>query len=110
MGRAVVRELHRPHTDTGPAENLQRSPSHSGPDAGIRRQACRMTRRAWRPPQSDYELWYRFDSGSWSKGGWDAQLFESCIARTQTLAQPKTFSDRRPTPAPMREFVAKPVE
>jgi hypothetical protein len=57
----------------------------------------------------DDAFWKVLDSGSWSAGGWDAQLFESCIARTQTLAQPKTFSDRRPTPAQMREFVAKPV-
>jgi hypothetical protein len=54
-------------------------------------------------------VWAALESHSWKGGGWDAQLFESCIARTQTLAQPISFSDRRPTPAQMREFVRDPV-
>ncbi|MGE5192123.1 MAG: hypothetical protein ACM3U2_06430 [Deltaproteobacteria bacterium] len=54
-------------------------------------------------------VWVALEAGTWKGGGWDARLFESCIARTQTLAQPKTFSDRRPTLAQMREFVRDPV-
>jgi hypothetical protein len=54
-------------------------------------------------------VWKAFDAGSWKAGGWDPKLFEACLARTQTLAQPKTFSDRYPTPAQMREFVKEPV-
>jgi hypothetical protein len=54
-------------------------------------------------------FWKALDSAAWQAGGWDAKLFESCIARSQTLSQPKTFSHRRPTLAEMREFVKDPV-
>jgi hypothetical protein len=54
-------------------------------------------------------VWNALAAGKWTDGGWDAALFEACIARTQTLAQPKTFSDRKPTSAQMREFVRDPV-
>lgn len=40
---------------------------------------------------------------------WSPQLFEACMARTQTLAQPETFSDRYPTPEQIREWVKDPV-
>jgi hypothetical protein len=40
---------------------------------------------------------------------WDPRLFEACLSRSQTLAQPPTFSHRYPTPAQMREWVKKPV-
>jgi hypothetical protein len=53
-------------------------------------------------------VWKAFEAGSWKAGGWDPTLFDACMARTQTLAQPKTFSDRRPTMAQMREFVKDP--
>ena len=35
-------------------------------------------------------------------GGWDPRLFEACLSRSQTLAQPPTLSHRYPTPAQMR--------
>ena len=54
-------------------------------------------------------VWKAFEAGSWQAGGWDAKLFEACLARTQTLAQPNTFSDRYPTPAQIREFVRDPI-
>lgn len=54
-------------------------------------------------------VWKAFEAGSWQAGGWDANLFEACLARTQTLAQPNTFSHRRPTRTQMREFVKDPV-
>jgi hypothetical protein len=54
-------------------------------------------------------VWKAFEAGSWQAGGWDPGLFAACLARTQTLAQPKTFSDRYPTPQQMREFVKDPV-
>jgi hypothetical protein len=54
-------------------------------------------------------VWSALEAGNWAAGGWDPALFEACIARTQTLAQPKTFSDRKPTLAQMREFVRDPV-
>jgi hypothetical protein len=54
-------------------------------------------------------VWKAMDAGCWSEGGWDPQLFEACLSRSQTLAQPETFSDRYPTPAQMRESVKDPV-
>src|SRR5579863_8211726 len=54
-------------------------------------------------------VWKAFEAGSWQAGGWDPKLFAACLARTQTLAQPKSFSDRYPTPEQMREFVKDPV-
>lgn len=54
-------------------------------------------------------VWKAFEAGSWQAGGWDPKLFDACLARTQTLAQPKSFSDRYPTPAQMREFVKDPI-
>ena len=41
--------------------------------------------------------------------GFDPGLFEACLCRSQTLAQPETFSDRYPTVAQMREWVKEPV-
>lgn len=54
-------------------------------------------------------VWTAMDAGNWSSGGWDPQLFEACLSRTQTLAQPETFSDRYPTPAQIREWVKEPI-
>ncbi len=46
--------------------------------------------------------------GGWDAGGWDPRLFEACLSRSQTLAQPETFSDRYPTVEQMREWVKRP--
>lgn len=54
-------------------------------------------------------VWKAKDSGGWASGGWNPELFESCLCRSQTLAQPETFSHRFPTPQQMREWVADPV-
>jgi hypothetical protein len=54
-------------------------------------------------------VWKALDAGGWSEGGWDPELFAACLTRTQTLAQPETFSDRYPTPAQIREWVKEPV-
>ena len=42
-------------------------------------------------------VWKALDAGGWQVGGWDPTLFAVCLSRTQTLAQPETFSDRHPT-------------
>jgi hypothetical protein len=44
-------------------------------------------------------VWKMFDEGKWPGGGWKSPLFEACLSRSQTLAQPETFSHRYPTPA-----------
>jgi hypothetical protein len=54
-------------------------------------------------------VWKALAAGSWEKGGWDPNLFEACLCRSQTLAQPPTYSDRHPTVAQMREWVKDPV-
>jgi hypothetical protein len=57
----------------------------------------------------DEAVWRAMDAGGWAEGGWDPRLFEACLCRSQTLAQPETFSDRYPTPAQVREWVKHPV-
>lgn len=54
-------------------------------------------------------VWKALDSGSWQAGGWDPQLFEACLSRSQALSQAPTYSHRYPTPAQMREFAKEPV-
>ena len=54
-------------------------------------------------------VWKAMDAGNWADGGWDPRLFEACLSRSQTLAQPDTFSHRYPTPDQIREWVSDPV-
>ena len=54
-------------------------------------------------------VWSALETGSWKAGGWDPKLFEACLSRSQTLAQPKTFSHRYPTVPQMREWVKEPI-
>jgi hypothetical protein len=54
-------------------------------------------------------VWKAMDAGGWGAGGWDPRLFEACLSRTQTLAQPETCSDRYPTPAQIRDWVKAPI-
>lgn len=54
-------------------------------------------------------VWKAMEATSWGAGGWDPQLFEACLSRTQTLNQPETFSHRYPTAAQIREWVKDPV-
>jgi hypothetical protein len=54
-------------------------------------------------------VWKALQAGSWEKGGWDPRLFEACLARSQTLTQPPTFSHRYPTYQQVRAWVQDPV-
>lgn len=54
-------------------------------------------------------VWQAMSAGNWGAGGWDPALFEACLCRTQTLAQPETFSDRHPTPEQIRAWVNDPI-
>jgi hypothetical protein len=54
-------------------------------------------------------VWKAMAAGSWPAGGWDPRLFEACLCRCQTLAQPPTGSHRYPTPEQIREWVKNPV-
>jgi hypothetical protein len=54
-------------------------------------------------------VWKAMAAGSWSSGGWDPRLFQACLARSQTLAQPESFSHRYPTPEQIRTWVKEPI-
>ena len=54
-------------------------------------------------------VWKAMDAGSWAAGGWDPALFEACLSRSHTLAQPPTHSHRYPTAEQIRSFVKEPV-
>ncbi|MCI0684995.1 MAG: hypothetical protein L0Y71_23100 [Gemmataceae bacterium] len=54
-------------------------------------------------------VWKAMQAGSWRTGGWSPELFDACLCRSQTLAQPPTFSHRRPTAKQIREWVKDPV-
>jgi hypothetical protein len=54
-------------------------------------------------------VWKALAAGRWEAGGWDPHLFEACLCRSQTLAQPPTYSDRYPTPEQIRAWVKEPV-
>ncbi len=54
-------------------------------------------------------VWTAMEAASWSDGGWDPRLFEACLSRSQTLAQPETFSHRYPTVTQIREWVKDPI-
>jgi hypothetical protein len=54
-------------------------------------------------------VWRALKTGSWKAGGWDPRLFEACLCRSQTLAQPPTFSHRYPTAEQIQAWVKDPV-
>lgn len=54
-------------------------------------------------------VWKAMAAGSWAAAGWAPTLFEACLCRSQTLAQPGNFSHRHPTLAQIREMVKEPV-
>jgi hypothetical protein len=54
-------------------------------------------------------VWKALAAGQWDKGGWDRQLWEACLCRSQTLEQPSTHSHRHPTDRQIRRWVKDPV-
>jgi len=54
-------------------------------------------------------VWRAMEAGSWKAGGWNVELFEACLSRSQTLAQPETYSHRFPTQKQIQEWVKDPV-
>ncbi len=64
---------------------------------------------AWVEAMRGDHVWEAMESGAWQQGGWDPELFHACLCRSQTLAQPKTFSHRYPSEAQMRQWVKDPV-
>jgi hypothetical protein len=54
-------------------------------------------------------VWKALAARKWEAGGWDGHLFEACLCRSQTLAQPPTFSHRHPSAEQIRAWVKDPV-
>lgn len=54
-------------------------------------------------------VWEAMESRSWAAGGWDPELFDSCLSRSQTLTQPESYSHRYPSLAQMKSTVAQPI-
>lgn len=54
-------------------------------------------------------VWQAMRAGGWEAGGWSPRLFEACLSRSHTLAQPETFSHRYPTEDQIRQWVDDPV-
>jgi hypothetical protein len=55
-------------------------------------------------------VWNAHNSGRWDSGGWNPALFEACISRSQTLAQPRSgFTHWKPTMDEIRTLVKDPV-
>lgn len=54
-------------------------------------------------------VWKAMAARGWNEGGWDGRLFEACLSRSQTLAQPDTYSHRYPTSEQIRQWVKDPV-
>jgi hypothetical protein len=54
-------------------------------------------------------VWDAMAARDFASGGWDHALFEACLCRSQTLAQPESYSHRHPTIEQMQEWVTDPV-
>lgn len=55
-------------------------------------------------------VWTAMKAGSWKAGGWDPQLFEACLCRTQTLGQArKGFGARHPAEDDIHQLVKDPI-
>jgi hypothetical protein len=64
---------------------------------------------AWLQALRGNDVWKAMEAGNFAAGGWSPRLFEACLCRSQTLAQPDSFSHRYPTPRQMRDWVKQPV-
>jgi len=50
-------------------------------------------------------FWKAFESGSWDAGGWDRDLLEACLSRSNQLNPPReTYSHALPTTADLRRL------
>jgi hypothetical protein len=54
-------------------------------------------------------VWDALAAGNWQAGGWDPRLFEACLSRSHTLAQPESYSHRYPTVEQLSTWVREPV-
>lgn len=54
-------------------------------------------------------VWKAMAAADWATGGWDPELFAACLCRSQTLAQPESYSHRYPNPEQIRSWVKEPI-
>ena len=64
---------------------------------------------AWVEALRGPNVWRAMQKGAFEKGGWDPELFKACLCRSQTLAQPESYSHRYPTTAQIQQWVDEPV-
>jgi hypothetical protein len=64
---------------------------------------------AWVESARGPAVWEAMKRTGFEAGGWNSELFEACLCRSQTLAQPETLSHRHPTPEQIQQWVKDPV-
>lgn len=63
---------------------------------------------AWVEAIGGEAFWKAHAAGSWEQGGWSQELFATCLARSQTLAQPRDgFNHRYPTPEEIQKLAGQ---
>jgi hypothetical protein len=64
----------------------------------------------WLHALRGHAVWQAMQAGTWETGGWDGGLFQTCLSRSQTLAQAKSgFGHRYPTESEIQQLVKEPV-
>ena len=63
---------------------------------------------AWLQGLRGDRVWDAMGKGSFDGGGWDPQLFHSCLSRSHTLAQAEDVNHRYPTSEQIRQWVEEP--
>ncbi len=64
---------------------------------------------AWLQGLRGDRVWDAMGKGSFDGGGWDPQLFHSCLSRSHTLAQAEDVNHRYPSSEQIRQWVEEPV-
>ena len=54
-------------------------------------------------------VWKALAASDWNGGGWNPRLFEACLSRSHTLAQPETYSHRYPAVEQIKTWVKDPI-
>ena len=60
-------------------------------------------------PMRGEAVWEAMGKGSFDGGGWDPQLFTTCLCRSLTLTQAETMNHRYPTREQIQQWVKEPV-
>ena len=64
---------------------------------------------SWLQAMQGESVWKAMEKGSFDKGGWDPQLFHSCLTRSHTLTQFEMVNHRYPKKKHMRQWVKNPI-